>query len=211
MKKNMLSITAWAMSLALTACSDLVKDRPDKVGIVPGNSFESARITNATLSDSITPGKAELTEIYTRAIADYIKAVYKKDKTVFDTLFLGKRAYGQPDDFPDIELPETIENTGIRLVSPEAGTKMMKERKSLVYINMIGWVDPKKAEFVLVTFLNGGEHKSDVYIDYTFNDRTKVFELSKSRIEQLIFNNEGKPDHFAVYEDGKYVGDKPIK
>jgi hypothetical protein len=23
-------------------------------------------------------------------------------------------------------------------------------------------------------------------------------------------NSEGMPDHYAVYEDGKYVGDKPV-
>jgi hypothetical protein len=84
------------------------------------------------------PTKGDLTKIYSQAISEFIKAVKKEQKTGFDTLFFGKHVYGQPDDFPDIELPETIEGTHIRLLSPEGGLKKQKERKSLVYINMVG-------------------------------------------------------------------------
>lgn len=111
---------------------------------------------------------ANLTKSYTLAIADFIKAVNEKHKTSFDTLFLGKHVYGQPDDFPDIELPETIENTVIRLISPEAGLTKQKARKSLVYVNIIGWVDQEKAEFIFITFSNGCAHQYDCFINYHY-------------------------------------------
>ena len=75
------------------------------------------------------PAKADLAKVYTQAIGDFIKAANAKNKTSFDTLFFGKHVYGQLDDFPDIQLPLTVEHTQIRLISPEAGTKLQKERK----------------------------------------------------------------------------------
>ncbi len=84
------------------------------------------------------PTKVDLTKIYSKAISDFIKDVRKKTKSNFDTLYFGKRKNGQPDDFPDIELPEKIENTHIRLISPEVGTLKQKELKSRIYINMVG-------------------------------------------------------------------------
>ncbi|MFZ4572411.1 MAG: hypothetical protein ACOYM0_14880 [Bacteroidales bacterium] len=95
------------------------------------------------------PSKADLTMNYCHAIADFIKAANKKHKTIFDTLFFGKHVYGQPDDFPDIELPKTIENTQIRLIEPENGLKKQKVCKSLVYVNMVGWVEQIRFEYYL--------------------------------------------------------------
>ncbi len=43
--------------------------------------------------------------LYSQAIGEYIRAVSKEYKLSFNTLFFGKHVYGQPDDFPDIELP----------------------------------------------------------------------------------------------------------
>jgi hypothetical protein len=85
--------------------------------------------------------------------------------------------YGQQDDFSEIELSETIETTHIRIIAPEAGLKMQHERKSLVYINLMGWVTKEKAEFIFVLFLNGGEHKYDYFINYNYNVSRKEFEL----------------------------------
>ena len=134
--------------------------------------------------------KSDLTNIYSQGIADFIKAVNKKHKTSFDTLFFGKHVYGQPDDFPDIELPRTIENTQIRLISPEDGLKKQKACKSLVYVNMVGWVGQEKAEFVFVTFSNGCEHQYDCFINYKYDSRQKEFYLDKLRFEYYLYKNK---------------------
>jgi hypothetical protein len=133
--------------------------------------------------------KAGLTKIYSRAIADFIKAVNQKHKTSFDTLYFGKHVYGQPDDFPDIELPITIENTRIVLISPEEGVKKQKARKSSVYINLVGWVEKEKAEFIFVTFSKGYEHQYDCFINYKFDPGTKKFNLDQLRFEYYLYKN----------------------
>lgn len=129
------------------------------------------------------PTKDDLTKIYSQAIEDFIIAANKKNATAFDTLYIAKRKIGQPDDFPDIELPEKIENTQIRLITPEAGEKSQKERKSRIYINMIGWVDKETAEFLFYVFSNGFEHQYNYSIHYTFNVKRNDFEL-----KELQFN-----------------------
>jgi hypothetical protein len=125
------------------------------------------------------PTKTDLAKIYSEAIADFIKAANKKNKTGFDTLFIGKRINGQPDDFPDIELPGKIENTQIRLITPELGEKKQKERKSRIYINLFGWVNKEKAEFIFVIFSNGFNHQYDYNINYRYNVNRQEFELEK--------------------------------
>ncbi|MCX6265901.1 MAG: hypothetical protein NTW16_00885 [Bacteroidetes bacterium] len=139
---------------------------------------------------SNSPSKAELAKIYSQAIADFIKAVNENHQTSFDTLFFGKHVYGQPDDFPNIELPEAIENTQIRLITPEDGLIKQQARKSLVYINMIGWVEQKQAEFIFVTFSNGGEHQYDYFIDYIYIAERKSWKVEKGRFEYYLYKNK---------------------
>lgn len=125
------------------------------------------------------PTKNDLTKIYTKAIADFIKSANTKNNSNFDTLFFGKRRNGQADDFPDIELARTIENTHIRLITPVQVAKKQKEIKSRIYINLMGWVNATNAEFIFVVFSNGFAHQYDYHLNYTYNKKAKVFELSK--------------------------------
>ena len=138
----------------------------------------------------ILPSKSDLTKIYSQGIADFIKAVNQKHKTSFDTLFFGKHVYGQPDDFPDIELPKTIENTQIRLIEPENGLKKQKVCKSLVYVNMVGWVEQKKAEFIFVIFSNDCEHQYDCFINYKYHVEQKKFNIEQIRFEYYLYKNK---------------------
>jgi hypothetical protein len=124
--------------------------------------------------------RTELTKIYSQAIRDFIQEANKKNKSKFDTLFFGKRNDGDPyNDFPDIELPGSIENTQIRLISPEVGKIKQKERPSRIYINMIGWVNKEKAEFFLYVFSNGFDHQYNYSINYKYNATRKEYELDK--------------------------------
>lgn len=127
---------------------------------------------------SKTPVKADVAKVYSQAIGDFIKAANAKNKTNFDTLFFGKRVNGQPDDFPDIQLPASIQGAKIILIAPETGAKLQRERKQRTYINLMGWVDELKAEFIFVVFLNGFNHQYDYHIHYTYNTTQKRFELS---------------------------------
>lgn len=134
------------------------------------------------------PTKTDQAKIYAQAIADFIKSANKKNKTAFDTLFFGKHKNGEPDDFPDIELPKTIEKTQIRLIKPEVGTKKQKENNSSIYINLIGWINKYKAEFIFVIFSNGFAHQYDYHINYNYNSKLKVFELDKLEFKEPPFN-----------------------
>ncbi len=173
------------------------------------DTFKDSREIQAILGkDSSSIRKRELTKIYSLAITDFIKEANKKNNQKFDTLFFGKHVYGQPDDFPDIKLPDKIENTVIRVISPGAGEKIQRERKSVVYINLIGWIEPVKAEFIFVTFSNGGQHAFDFFSDYVFNTGLKKIEHLSSRFEDYIYNDDGSLSRIAVFIDGKFIKDK---
>lgn len=127
-------------------------------------------------SDSLPLSTNELTSIYTLAVSDFITAVQQRDGTEYDTLFFGKRKFGQPDDFPDIELPAKIGHTTIRLVTPAEGEKLQQARKKRVYINLVGWTSKTKADFVFVAFSNGFVHQYDCNLNYTFSKTANRFE-----------------------------------
>jgi len=133
--------------------------------------------------------KAELTKTYTQAITDFIKAANKKNKSHFDTLFFGIRKDGDPNsDFPDITLPETIEKTQIKLISPAMGAIKQKERPSRIYINLMGLANKENAEFIFVVFSNGFHHQYDCHINYKYSKQTKVFELEKLQFKEPPFD-----------------------
>lgn len=150
--------------------------------------------------------KDTLTKIYIQAISEFIKAAYQNDRTSFDTLYFGKHVYGQPDDFPDILLPETIENTQIRLISPELGQQKQATQKSMIYVNLMAWIeDRKEAKFLFVVFSNGAAHQYDYSVDFTYNNSLQKFLLTNIYFENYVQSNRKPPKRIPIYEDGKYV------
>lgn len=130
--------------------------------------------------------KTELSKAYSTAINQYLQSNYSTDKSKIDTLFINKRKNNQPDDFPDIELPKSINGAKIIMLSAEeAKEKQRYFRKSSPLVNIIGWIDDDKREFIFVTFFPEFKHRSDCYINYTYNPKTKEFDLLNSRIEVL--------------------------
>lgn len=121
------------------------------------------------LNDPSSFLEAEVIEGYSRAITEYMNAVYK-DKPVPDTLFIGTQGSGF--DFPDIELPGTIGKTNIRLLTFEESNRLHKDGKSYVFLNTIGWRKKDKAEFIIVTFFAGGkpQHNCHIYFTHTNNE-----------------------------------------
>ncbi|HRI58128.1 MAG TPA: hypothetical protein PK228_00310, partial [Saprospiraceae bacterium] len=179
MSKNMINIIICSTTIALASCTGQATSKPDSKEIIA----DSLSNKDFTQTDTYKVSDNDLTKIYSRAISDYITEVSKQDLMVFDTLYLGKRNNGQPDDFPNIVLPATINNIEIRLIEPEVGKKLQEEKKLSVYINLIGWVDKDKAEFIFVTFSNGFEHKFDCHIYYQYDSDRMEFDLTKSQIE----------------------------
>ena len=188
--------------LSLAACTNSAANKPAATAVANANS---------TPQNNTARQKEELVKFYTQAIADYINAVYQKDRHSFDTLFFGKHVYGQPDDFPDIELPETIGKTKIRLISPEADNLLMKENKKATYINLISWIDKERAEFSFITFTNRAQHWFDCFIVYKYNTTARAFESQAVRFEVYMYDKAGKLERIAAYQGNKYVGDMPLK
>ena len=204
---NLTTVLILIAFLGMIACTNNSGNKMQTEKNITQNSSEATQQTHSAPIDSLTIQKEKLTHIYTQAIAEFIKAAYKKDKTTFDTLYFGKHVFGQDDDFPDIELPTTIEKTQIRLIAPELGNKIQNERKSLVYVNMMGWVNNEKAEFILVIFTKGGKHQYDYFINFNFDVSANNYELNNIEFENYLQLNGQKPKRTSVYKAGKYAVD----
>ena len=105
-------------------------------------------------------------------------------------MFFGKHVNGQPDDFPDIQLPSNIENTNIKLISPEQGIKVQTKSKSSFYINLIGWVESEIADFAFVTFSNRFSHQFDCIIKYKYDPEKKQFVIETTRFEKYFHKSK---------------------
>lgn len=174
----------------------------------PTSEAEIQKTADSAFNQAHEP---DLSGIYAKAIRYYINAVQQKDSTVLDTVFFIKRKNGQPDDFPDIQLPRSVNQTQlILLTQQQADDHKHNYRASSPCINLVGWVENQKAEFVFVAFYPGYTHQSDCHIQYKFNPSTNDFNLEKLTIDVLIYDSGGNPDHYAVYQDGRYTGDKPL-
>ncbi|MBL7774067.1 MAG: hypothetical protein JNM95_14475 [Chitinophagaceae bacterium] len=159
---------------------DAVSTRKSKS---PSETFAKERDSIPT--SALSTNSSELQGIYIQAIRDFIKTAYKQHATIFDTLYFGKHVHGQPDDFPDIILPNELEHTVLRLISPELGEKLQKERKERVYINLFGFIEKEHAEFVFVVFKHGFNHQYDYTIKYRKNPSTSDFVIEN--IEYMNF------------------------
>lgn len=199
----MLNCIMWILAALLVNCANQVNDQSGKNETVPASSGNIPQNTDSSENDSLTV----LAKIYSQAIAEYGRAVHKMEKTDFDSLFFGKQF-----DFPDIELPTTINGATICILTPEeVNNKKLSYGKSSPYINLIGFIEHDRAEFIFVTFYPEFHHQYDCHMNFKCNSQKKEFELDKLQIEILIYNKEGKADHYAIYQDGKHVGDKPIE
>ena len=187
---SMMKVYALLCSIAIISCSNCAINDSGSGKSEPVNAPAAMLQTHALSGDSLVLPLSELTKIYVQSIADFIKAANKNHVIKFDTLYFGKHVYGQPDDFPDIELPETIEHTQIRLVTPEAGAQKQKENKSSFFINLMGWADYKKAEFIFVTFSSHNAHQFDYYLNYNYDLKSRTFKLDNIRFERFLYNGE---------------------
>ncbi|MBK8109822.1 MAG: hypothetical protein IPK46_05515 [Saprospiraceae bacterium] len=187
----------------LTACNNPVDkklpfDNINSYPLIDSNEYPITKAANGSSAKD-----PDLKQLYPKAIAEFIKAAYQLDKPLFDTLFFGKHVYGQEDDFPDIELPNIIENTPIRLISPELGQKKQKEQKSMIYINLMSWLENNKAVFLFVVFSNDSEHQYDFSLYFSKNTPSEKYELDKIEYENYLHLNGKTPERRVIYNKGK--------
>ncbi len=133
--------------------------------------------------------QVDIAKLYSQAIGDYIKLVRQEYGLTFDTLYFGKHVQGQADDFPDIALPAQIENTTIKLISPEHGTEIMNKCPSSYYINLFSGGVADNTQFIFVTFSNGFAHQFDCFINYNFDNNKMEYVMESKRFEVYKYKN----------------------
>ncbi len=131
------------------------------------------------------PTTADLEKVYAQAIGDFIQDVNKNKRIPLDTLFFRKRTNQEEpsDNFPDIQLPESIEKVHVRFIAPEIGDIQQKGLKYRVSINLLGYIDDEKIKFDFFVFSNGFEYKFNYRIEYDYNSQRKEYELKKLKFQ----------------------------
>lgn len=116
--------------------------------------------------------RAKEEQAYAQAIEEYLRAIYKRDASVFDTLIVGRRP-----DFPAVSLPSRISNTTILLLTTKETDAKRKHNKKLVFVNIVGTVAEDVSEFIVVTFYPGYIHQYDCKIGLRYDSSGKTFKL----------------------------------
>lgn len=184
--KNTYALSAAIIILVLT-CSFILPGCADTATTHSNKAEADASTIKQPDSTNHIQQQKELEKIYSLAIGDCIRLVKKEYKLSFDTLFFGKRKFGQPDDFPDITLPAVIEHTNIRLISPEDGEKKQKESMASFYINLMGRVYDDDATFMFVFFSKGFAHQFDCFIQYRHSAGNNTWKMETSRFENYQY------------------------
>jgi len=147
-----------------------------KEGVV-SNSADSSSNNDASSVLTSKQGSIsliEVTDLYCLAIGEYIDTVFTSAKP--DTLFIGKHP-----DFPAIQLPREIQKMKIMLLTSDEAMNKLKYRKTLIYLNVMGWPDELNAEFLIVTFFDGGKPQHNLHLYFsrpTASDEFKRDSLS---------------------------------
>ncbi|MBL7941798.1 MAG: hypothetical protein JNM00_03480 [Flavobacteriales bacterium] len=165
-------------SRLLFFCGAIVMAGCSEAGTLKPNPAETVLTKDTTL--------LEIEGIYTAALEDYLNIVLDEYQLSLDTLYVGNRKFGQPDDFPDITLPDRIGKTVIRLVNPESGMEIQKRDSTAYYINMMGFLSPRHTEFIIVAFSRGMAHQFDVKLNYQLTSPDK-WELVNTSTETYLF------------------------
>lgn len=130
---------------------------------------------NANSPDLLT--KAEVTKAYSLAIAEYINANYKSD-SLPDTIFVQKNT-----DFPEIRLPQTIQTVNISVLSMEEAENYLRSRANWIGLNISGWYDKGKTEFIIVTFTDGFKPQHNCHLHFTYRQAVSDFVLDSLTME----------------------------
>ena len=196
-------------TLGVFSCSNNGDKQPHRAEVVSDTSANTPIDKVSYKGGHQKIDNVELPSLFSRAIADFMAEVYKRDKVKFDTLFVS------PVWLPNITLPTVINNAVIRQMTRQELNIMYSEKPILTrttpYITIMGQVDNGKAAFTVGTYYPLPTLKYNCYMNYSFNTEKKEFTLDESRMEVLIRDKAGKEKNWAVYVQGKHVGDKAYK
>ena len=149
-----------------------------------------------SFGQTTSPKTKETSDIYSKAIEEYLKAVSNIDKNTTDSLFIG-----QYNDLKDIKLQTTIVKTKIILLtSDEEGAKRLEYRKSYDYTNIAEIKFTKdRIEIGFIRFLvekSSGKVSSwpihNGYVTFNYNRKKKKFILDKVYFEYPYSNSYTK-------------------
>lgn len=143
-----------------------------------------------TVTGDTTVANLSLESAYTQAINDYLLLAPQAYDLNYDTVYFGEHRYGTADDFPDIQLPATINRSVIKLVSNEAATTHQTNFPNTVFVNLMGYVEQEHAQFIFITFYKGFAHYYDHTLEYEIKDGRMV--LLGHNIKQFTPPNSTK-------------------
>ena len=123
--------------------------------------------------------------IYAQAIEDFVVQVRQEYGLRWDTLTFGKLDFEGADEFPDIELPDRLGGTVIRLVSMQEADAIRRAHPTSWHVNLIGTVRPADAEFIFVVFSRGFAHQFDGFLDYAAT--AEGYRLEQVRFEDYAY------------------------
>ncbi|MDI9339696.1 MAG: hypothetical protein QM534_03915 [Sediminibacterium sp.] len=190
-------IMLFTVALCLMACSDSDFNRKGQSKAF-SNPPKDTLLT--AVSDSMSsPQSQQLESLFVSAITEYINVMKQKEGIVINTLFLGKNA-----DFPDVQLPDTINHVGM-MVLPEDRADAMKLSYSRTspYVNAVGWINQDTAEFIFVTFYPEFKHQFDYHVYFRRNEKENGFILNEVQLEDYRRMERGKPERIRI-DNKKY-------
>jgi hypothetical protein len=175
--KNYISI----LLLILISCSDSnTKSNNIKISkTINGQILATSKTTR--IED--TSGNDNLEFLYQTAIGEFIRLAKKDLNQKYDTIYFGKHQYRNSDDYPNINLPQSIENTKILIIAPKQGEEIQRKNPSKYYINLVSWIDSSKAEFNFVVFSKGFRHQYDCKLRYEKQKTNSKYILKKYKFE----------------------------
>lgn len=183
-------LTLWAGSILVSRSTQIEKNN----AITQSKSIHLTSMPffkNKSIVTPIQHHTKKLTNLYILAIQDFINVMYQNKHTTFDTIFINKRKLGNPDDFPDVQLPQKINGVTIILLPQDTAYTLKKIKsfhKKKPLINLIGWVENDKAEFIFVAFFPMFHHQYDCNLQYIFNKTQKNYHLENFSIN--LFSND---------------------
>ena len=194
------SILLVTVSLVYFGCgSGSMPNAPASAEVIESSTVmtkEVAGLSNST--DSLERDKQ--TRLYGQAIEAYIKAVYRKDKSQYDTLFFGKH-----EDFHNITLPGKVLQTEVVLLTTEEADERRKHNPGMVYINLFGEITTSNAHFIFVTFFPGYQHQYDYFFDFYCSTKSSEFMLDKIQFEDYAGRKSEKPERVVLFDKGKHA------
>lgn len=167
--------TLCAIGMLITSCGFLGIKSSETVP--PSDTINSKTDRGEQSKEIATENNGDLSIIYTKALTEYLKGVDEKYKSQFDTLYIGEGM-----DSLKLNFPPVISNCQIRRLYFTEATNVVNPK--VAYVNFVGWVDSLNAEFIIVTFKNGGKPQHNCKMNFNYDSNKKEFTLNSFRFEE---------------------------